>query len=73
MKRQEVPIVLTKGNRPVCDCHGWSVRLLIRKTGEVVHVHCEHPEEYIEYGDGYIPDYCEKCGWNLGREDGRDK
>jgi len=37
----------------------------------VDYVHCEHPEHYIEYGDGYIPDYCEKCGWNLGRYDRR--
>lgn len=70
--RQAVETLHTKTGRTICACHGWSTRLLIRKTGEWVNVHCEHPDRYIEYGDGYIPDNCEKCGWNLGREDRRE-
>lgn len=69
--RQAVEIVRTKTGEPICACHGWSTRWLIRNTGERVNVHCEHPDNYIEYGEGYIPDYCERCGWNLGRYDRR--
>lgn len=60
-----------RGGATVCSCHGWSVRRMTRRDGSAVSVHCEHPVRYVEPGDGYIPGYCEACGWNLGRYDRR--
>jgi hypothetical protein len=71
--RTAVETELTTGGRTVCSCHGWQVRRLVRRTGETVYVHCEHPSNYIFYGEESIPDYCEKCGWNLGRSDEREQ
>ena len=63
MKRPSVETTTVLGNRLVCTCHGDSVRWIIRKNKDFEYVHCEHPSAYIIYGDGYIPDYCERCGW----------
>jgi hypothetical protein len=70
MKRPAVDVLYVKGGRPVCGCHGWSVRFLTRRDGSRVTVHCEHPERYVIYGDGYIPDYCEACGWRASPHPG---
>jgi hypothetical protein len=63
MKRREVAIIRDSRGQPFCACHGWSVRWITRRDGTRETVHCEHPERYIVHGDGYIPDYCEACGW----------
>jgi hypothetical protein len=64
MKRPTVETVTVTGGRRVCACHGWSVRYIWRRaTGNYEPIHCEHPERYRDYGDGYIPEYCEACGW----------
>jgi hypothetical protein len=67
MKRPTVPTRVIEGGRTVCACHGDPVRWIWRRDNPTYEgrepIHCEHPERYIEYGDGYIPDYCEACGW----------